>query len=441
MPKKKRKKKYVKWIILFLLLLLFLCGAGAYFIYNFRSNLLPSVVININEAAPDKEAFFTEYVWGTTCETDLSAIDTGKLGKTSVEFSWLFYHGTSTLTVRDISAPTAEVKSLTLELGTMPEAEDFLTDIQDETAVSVRYAMAPDVMLEGEQTVGILLEDEAGNATVLTAFLTLYDPTHVPVIEGVSNKKVFVGDTISYRTGVRVVAELDDSPTLEIDNSAVDLDRAGVYTVNYKATDAFGRVGTASIQVTVEEKPLNYDDMLRRDAMIEAVLEQIITPDMTDIEKAFAIFRWVRLSIPWKNYRTKHDEVYDALVGLEGNPGDCYIHGIICKLMLDRVGILNTMIEKNDATGMHFWLLVCFEGEWYNMDPSPIYIHQYVAFLATDDQLKEYAAKYRPHLYDMENSLLPKTPVSTPVKVTYMNGDYILEYGEFTADYTYLFGQ
>ena len=424
---RKKKKSYVKWIIISISAVILIAGAVfGYMVWRFYDNVKETVTIEAGSQVPSAEDFLKQSMSGVSCNTDLSGIDCSKPGDHTVELAWGPFTQNSKLVIRDTVAPTGETRDLLMTVKDNPKPEDFIVSYDDVTDVTIRYVLDPDMKKEGTQTVNILLADEADNHTILKAKLTLYDENNAPVIQGAENKSVFVGDTISYRKGVSVKSSTDEEPVLDIDSSAVDLDTPGVYPVTYTATDIYGRSSSVSINVEVEEKPENYDDIVRLNEMVDQKLAELIQPGMSEIEKAFAIFRFVRLNIPWNRGRTEHDPVAQAIRGMEGNVGDCYTHAVTCQILLEHAGFVVALVEKNSDTGMHFWLMVYINGAWYHMDPSNIYIHNYVAFLSTDAQLQEYARKYRPHLYDLENSLLPSTPKTSPADVVYKDGDYIL---------------
>ena len=166
--------------------------------------------------------------------------------------------------------------------------------------------------------------------------------------------------------------------------------------------------------------------MILLEKQVDEKLAELLKPGMSEIEKLFAIFRYVRLVSPWNRGRTEHDAVDQALKAMAGNPGDCFTHAALYQAMLERAGFLCTLVEKDNETGMHFWLMVCIDGNWYHSDPSPIYVRGFVTFLSTDAQLKDNVDKYRPHLYDLGYSALPATPLTSPAEVVFNDGDYYL---------------
>ncbi len=423
-----KKKKRRKWIILSLVLLvLLLIGATAgYIIYRFFENVRPEVTIEAGSGAPRPEDFLYEKRESTVCDTDLSQIDTKIPGEHIIRFSWGFLHTESKLIIRDTVPPVGEVQDLLITLGERPKAEDFVTFREDVTDIKVRYAIEPDFLRTGETMVNIILEDTGGNLTVLKAKLTIYDVNKVPVIHGVEDQNLYVGDSVSYRSGVTVTADDDEDPKLTIDNSQVNLDMPGTYPVTYTATDRYGRTSSVTATIRVSRKPENYGDILQLEALADETLSTLIADNMTDIEKLFQIFRFCRLNIPWIRTGSHENEIEQATRGLEGNSGDCFTHAVACRALLDRAGYVCTMIEKKNETGTHYWLMVYLDGNWYHMDPSPIYVTNFNAFLATDAQLKEWADKWRPHLYELDQNPYPATPMTSPVEVVYMNGEYYL---------------
>lgn len=423
-----RRRKRRIWIILFLVLFLLLAfGALAgVTVYRFYENIRPEVLMSAGDPLPDIDSFLVEPREYTVFIKDLSGVDNRKPGRYTVELGWGPLHKTSTLVIRDLIPPEGEVKDLTVSLGTKVQPEEFVTSFHDETEVTIRYASEPDFSRDGKRSVSVVLEDLGGNVTVLKPSLTIYDPEKVPVIEGAEDQQIYEGDSISYRAGVEVHADMDEAPKLSIDNSKVDLDHEGTYQVVYTAEDRFGRVGKETVNIRVIKKPENYGDMMKLNEMADQLLAELITDDMNEIEVLFAIFRWVRLNIPWISTGSHENEIEQATRGLEGNSGDCYTHAVAARVLLERAGFLVATVEKNSETGTHFWLMVYLNGGWYHMDPSPIYIRQFCPFLATDAQLKEYADRWRPHLYDLIPNPYPSTPLESPAEVVYKDGDYHL---------------
>ena len=427
--KRDRRKKWF-WIIP-LVVVLVAAAAFGFLVYRFYSNVRSEIKIEAGESLPEAKDFLMSTDGFGTCDTDIASYDKTVPGRYPVNFSWLFFTKTAELVIMDTVAPVGETKDLVVKLGEKPEAKDFIASMEDESEIEVRYVLKPDFSKEGEKNIKLILEDRGGNQTILSANLTIIDESNVPVIKGAENLHVFTGESVAYRDGVSVVSRTETEPTLEIDNSAVKLDTPGVYPVTYTATDVYGRSSSVTVQLQVEDKPENYEDMQKMYEMADQLLAELITPGMNDMEKLFAIFRWIRLNVPWSGGRSEHNEVEQVINGLMGKPGDCYTDAMTMKVLLERAGFTFLLIEKNNETGMHYWLMVYYEGNWYHVDPTPVYVNNFVTFLSTDAQIQIDSDKYRPHFYDRDTRMYPATPVTSPCKVTYKDGDYYLEVGEW----------
>ena len=98
------------------------------------------------------------------------------------------------------------------------EASDFIESISDVSEYSVSFKSQPDFTKEGKQEVIIYISDEHKNSVELRANLTIIKDTNPPVIEGLEDKVVFVGDSISYRQGVVVTDDIDSEVELTINS-------------------------------------------------------------------------------------------------------------------------------------------------------------------------------------------------------------------------------
>ena len=75
------------------------------------------------------------------------------------------------------------------------------------------------------------------------------------------------------------------------------MNKAGTYEVVYTATDSAGNTSSASSKITIKEKPKGYVDKEDVYALAQKVVDQITNDSMTDMEKAFAIYRWTKTNI------------------------------------------------------------------------------------------------------------------------------------------------
>lgn len=354
--------------------------------------------------------------------TDLTLIDTDKLGQYPVQIECGGKIYDSTLVVEDTVAPVATAKDATARLGIMPNAEDCVTDVLDKTEVDITYKTKPDVSKEGETEAVVVLKDEGGNTTEIKVKITVVSDTEPPVIEGAKDIIVEVGDTVSYRKDIVVTDNEDSNPTLTIDSSLVDLDTPGKYVATYTATDKSGNASIVAIQVIVEEKGPKKD----RDevyALAQKVLDDIIDDSMTDMEKAFAIYRWTNRNIMYTGTADKTHWTIGAYEAFTKRAGDCYSYYAAAKAMFDVVGIENVDIVKSDTShSSHFWSIINLGDGWYHVDCTPRKGSGDLFFMVTDAELEAYSVKHKnSHIFD--GSLYPERATeSVQDKVDYTNG-------------------
>ena len=242
--------------------------------------------------------------------------------------------------------------------------------------------------------------------------------TVAPQIIGAKDLEVYVGGTVSYKSGVSATDDMDANPALEIDNSKVDLAEPGVYEVTYKATDAAGNATSVTIKLTVKAKPANFVEPEVIYAKADAILAQFITDDMTDREKAEAVYVWTRRSVhltygsaPKGFVHEEADWLQTAyqLINRDVSKGDCYFFYAAQKLLLQRLGIPTIDCEKiYDGESRHYWLMVSVDGgeSYYHFDNvwSP------QLCLVTDAELDAFSAAVDSNPFNRDKSKYPATP-------------------------------
>ena len=149
------------------------------------------------------------------------------------------------------------------------------------------------------------------------------------------------------------------------------------------------------VEQTADEKELN--------EQLDKILAEIITDDMSQKDKAWAIFSYIRNHVGYVSSSEKGDYVKAALQALKQGQGDCYVYFSIAKAMLTRAGIKNMDIERiPEGDKMHYWNLVDLEDGhgWYHYDTTPRVDHPTI-FLWDDATIKAYSdAHDNCHNYD-----------------------------------------
>ena len=354
------------------------------------------LVLEAGEEAPVVSDFLIQQMEAKLL-TDISTLDLNRIAEYDVSVQVGEGQYTSQMQVKDTIAPEATLQSLA-DFTLVPKtAEDFVTEIVDVTQVSVEFVQEPDLTLPGVQTVEIRITDEAGNAVIEQTELTLTEDVEAPVLVGVKDILIYMGDAISYRKGVSATDNCEEGVSLEIDNSKVNPNEAGSYPVTYRATDLAGNVTEEVITVTIKARTHTLGEV---NVLADAVLAKIMKPEMTPIEQVRAIYDYNMSHISYINHSEKGDWIQAAYMGLAEGKGDCYIYACTAKLLLTRAGITNMDIAKIPAKTSHYWNLVDIGDGWYHFDTTPRKDHPTI-FMWTDEQMMEYSAKHnKSHNYD-----------------------------------------
>ena len=314
----------------------------------------------------------------------------------------------SQLSIVDTKAPTAVSITKTGCLGKSYLPEDFVGVITDASPVTVSFISEPDWNLEGEQTVSVFLEDAAGNSSCISSTLEQIIDTTGPLITA-SSATVTVGSTISYMNLITLSDNVDSSDelTLNVDTSAVDLKTVGNYTVHISATDTSGNTTEKDITINVVEQApaVTTPTYTQADvnALAQEVLSTIITDDMTDEQKVYAIWHWARYNIYYTHNFTIDNVQSGTYRALTNRKSNCFGYACVIKTMLDLCGIDNMVICVPSRP--HYWNIVNIGNGYYHVDATPR-IDGTLIYMWNDATLKAYSdSNGGTHAYD--RSLYP----------------------------------
>lgn len=319
------------------------------------------------------------------------------------------YGFSASVKVQDTTPPSADVKNLWTYINKPVQAAAFVYNIKDVSPVTIKYKTQPDFSAAGNTAAYIIIEDSYNNKSEFAAPLTVVRDTDPPVISGEFNKRVAEGGTISYRAGVSVTDDYDRNAALVVDSSQVNLNRAGVYTVIYSATDESGNRAEVPGYVTVFE--INMDLV---NGMADEILDRIVGAGMSAIEKARAIYAWVNGKMKYSATNTKRDIAQRAYDCFTKGSGDCYTYMAASHVLLTRAGIENRIVQRiPEASTPHYWNLVNTGTGWHHFDvcPSPSGAVGYnERFMFTESQAQKYTQLItaRDHYYDYDKSAVPE---------------------------------
>ena len=347
--------------------------------------------------------------------TDMSAVSMTVPGAYPVQVKIGDKSFTSQLIVEDTVAPVAQGKDVTLYNPSNLKAEDLVEGLQDATEVKASVSPELDVNVSTAQQVTVTLTDAGGNTTKVQCNVTIIADKEAPVIAGVANKVVYLGDAVSYKSGVTVTDNLDENPTLDIDSSKVDLATVGTYDVTYTAVDHADNKTAITVKLTVQEKPDNYVEPEVIYARIDAILNQFITSDMTDREKVEAVYVWTHRGdhLMYGSAPDRTDYLQTAYEFLDVKKGDCFWFFAIQKLMLERLNIPTIDVKKvknHDKDSNHYWLMVSVDGgkSYYHYDN----VWSRYLCLVTDAKLDAFSASCN-KCFNRDKSLYPATPTES----------------------------
>lgn len=230
---------------------------------------------------------------------------------------------------------------------------------------------------------------------------------------------VEVGGSVQYLPHVRLGKGY---VTFEVDESRLDLSKVGDYTVYAAAIDAQGRRGDR-IPVTVRVTEGFDEEWL--DKTLDALVTELDIEEKSAERVCRDIYRLVREKLFYSCEAQSKDIRRAAFYALQRGSGDCYSYFALTKLLLDRCGIENLLVERERGftSDTHYWNMVNIgEGEderWYHLDTTELCYGEYShsGCLLTDRQIEAYSL-VRENFYRYDKSAYPEvsSEIITPTK-------------------------
>lgn len=356
-----------------------------------------TLTIEAGSALPKPEDFLTVPEGTPSCPA-LEALDTTLPGTYDLQLEYAGQSFSAALVVEDTVPPAATPVSCETHCGYPLEPETFVTAVEDVTAVTVSFAEEPDWSSDGEITVPLLLSDAGGNVTPLEASCTLIRETVAPKLWGVTDRTCYVGEAVSYFSGIYVEDNYDapEAITLEVDKSQVNTRQKGTYSVTFIATDRSGNRTEKSCKFTFIEQTVSEEELY---ALADSVLEKITDETMDLTDKAYAVFCYLYSHIRYQDIANSDftDWKLAAWNGLTSGIGDCYNYYACSYLLLTRLDIPVVSVSHYRNGVHHFWLLVDLGTGWYHFDPTVFNkekIPAYWTFMRTTRELKSMPSGY-----------------------------------------------
>ena len=311
-----------------------------------------------------------------------------------------------------------ELKNLTWGTGAvLPEAKDFVVSLPE--GAKIEYAETLSITSLGAHTLGLIVTRANGEQSEHTVTLTLIIDNEPPVLSGVGDLVVYIGEGISYRNGVTVSDNCDGEVTIAIDSSAVNTAVEGSYPVRYTATDASGNVTVQEILVWVYREQVTEAMLFSEiDRLIDSYVPRTGTPEA----QARAIYDYVYYHIAYNDTSDKSDWVRAAYEGIRSGQGDCFTYFALSKAFFVRLGIESMDVKRTEGivSERHYWNLVnigtAATPRWYHFDACRILGESAsLGCLMTDAQLRAFSAARTDqngvsnYFYAYDSSAYPKT--------------------------------
>ena len=202
---------------------------------------------------------------------DLGSLDTEVPGDYEVTYTLKTHFGEESLPVsvrvHDTTSPELTVvdSPILKKRGDTVNVQDLVVSASDKTGVTLSFADGSEEFTfseGGEMTLTVVAVDGVGNeARADVSFIVEVVDEEAPVINGVDNTAVKLGEPFDVMEGISVTDDLDENPSVTADVSAVNTGVTGATVIHYTAKDASGKTAKAERTVTVANDVIEYDGL------------------------------------------------------------------------------------------------------------------------------------------------------------------------------------
>ena len=252
---KKKKRRAVKKIILVILIVIIISILG-FFGYKFYKRSEISKKINDNITIEYGEELTLDYILkddfkNVKFEPKLSSLK--KVGEHELTLTIDGEEFKIKVTIKDTTPPVLEVKDVQKYLDEdLPKVEEFVEKVEDLSKTSLK--MSEVEKTAGEHEVEITVTDEYNNKTSKKAKLTILEYKGSVKFSGLTNLSVYVGSKPDLKKNVSAKDDRFGDLELTVDDSKVNYNTPGTYTIYYKVTDKLGNETVRERKITVKAK-------------------------------------------------------------------------------------------------------------------------------------------------------------------------------------------
>ncbi len=303
-------------------------------------------------------------------QEDLDRINAAPLGTYTLESTTGGKTETCTVTVQDTMGPVVEVQKVCVYPGEEAGLEDFIVSSYDPSGeVTLELKTPLDTETLGFYPVTIEAKDIYGNVSTYEVEFRVSTDEEKPSFSGTKGTlRVVKGSMPDYLDGVTATDEIDGEVTVTVDDSDVNLQETGDYTIVYTAVDLSGNVATKERKVRVVEGSSNNMELIKETA-------NKLPDDPEEIRD------WVRKKIRYSYSWGGEDPVE---YGLKYRKGNCYVHAVVLQALLEYKGYETQMIWVKDRS--HYWLIIKLGDVWRHIDATPSQGYHNRYSLMTDEQ-------------------------------------------------------
>jgi len=277
---------------------------------------------------------------------------------------WVFFN----------TPPVADPVDHTIHIGESVSPQNFVENItSDFQIILIEFIEEPNVFAHTNQTVKVRITDENENSAIFESKLIIQINKTPPVITGTDTIISRVGNPILYRQGITAHDDFgrDLTDAVEIDNSHVDHNEVGEYSVLYRVTDITGLMTEVVETVHILDVDIYYVN-----ERVDEALAEILNDGMSQLDKVRAIHRKVlEIISSYSPGRTEPANSYEgAYRALRDRSGNCFNYYALGEIMLTRAGIPNIEINRIPGTDTrHRWSLVNPDDlGWHHFDATPV---------------------------------------------------------------------
>ena len=130
------------------------------------------------------------------------------------------------------------------------------------------------------------------------------------------------------------------------------------------------------------------------DEVVDKVIKEILTDDMTVPEQAAAIYDYCYSNIIYTGTSDKTDWKSEAYRGLTEGVGDCFTFYSASYALLQKIDCQVLSVERLGGRTQHFWCLVNLGTGWYHFDSCNVGPEKLRCFMKTSEELLQYSQQY-----------------------------------------------